>query len=222
MVMIFRFQLEWGTYRMLGWTIKMLGQTLGRTYIDPICVVFIGHNSNLAVILGWENRCCTACPSHVSAWRLCPSLCTLQITSKPLGGHSSPNRTGRLISSWKVNAILIYIGHSRTLEIWEWPPGSKPFQLYKCILHFHKPTMITLLSNPFHLFHLGQNVRELTINHLYMQQCDVTWPSGYPDFKGKTPRKRDKQNKAYLVNKIQSIFLLSLIYWFSRHVNSAM
>ncbi len=31
---------------MLGRTIKMLGRILGRTYIDPICVVFIGHNSN--------------------------------------------------------------------------------------------------------------------------------------------------------------------------------
>ena len=41
---------------MLGWTIKMLGRTLGRTYIDLICVVFIEHNSNwqLYFWLVWE------------------------------------------------------------------------------------------------------------------------------------------------------------------------
>ncbi len=32
--------------RMLGQTFKMLGRTLWRTFIDPIYVVFIGHNSN--------------------------------------------------------------------------------------------------------------------------------------------------------------------------------
>ena len=31
---------------MLGWTLKMLGRTLSWTFIDPIFVVFIGHNSN--------------------------------------------------------------------------------------------------------------------------------------------------------------------------------
>ncbi len=115
---------------LMGQTFKMLGQTLWWTFIDPICVVFIGKNSNWQL---YENRCCSVCPSHVKIWQLlCPSCFTLQI-------HSSSKNIPQFYGSrklWNVHLFKLSNGYKTISAGKSWVPFGWFSWFYKMFTSF--------------------------------------------------------------------------------------